>query len=607
MSSSARVRRTEPAALSPHDQGLGEALHLIVGSIADLLGFEIAAVGVVQDDQVVFVTVAADDPATRAEIIGTTVPRAEVEQVLAQGCMTGPLLFLPVAPLSATAWVPTDVPEPTPVDADAGVGVSGDPGIGVGAAAPWHPQDVFVMRLTGSDGELLGILSLDLPRTGLRPTHAEVDEMAVHAAQAGRAIESIIERQRLDAQMAMATAVQRIIRDASGHLSVPDLLGSVEDELVRSFDADMVWVHLFGQGGAPDIVHGAQGLEVDLPEALNRVNHATSERFWELQEANVVAVDDPPPDHLDPVEVDQIKTFLDDRGIYASLFAPLGVGRRCLGNVVVARRRGKSRFNTAERSAAIELGVVLGQAVARTRVNERQRELVEELRKVDAYKTQLIATLAHELKNPLTSVMGYVEVLESLPEPGPGVVEHLETISSSGLRMRRLVGDMLVLSRLADPHQPMRWQAVSLRSSVLGALPHLHEEDGIDRLRTDLPSDPLMVSGDPHDLERLCGLLMVVGLARSGPDEPVVARLARDGDEVVLTCDQGREALTTADRERYFSEFSRPGGLQQGTGLEMAICRHIVARHDGTIRLLDPDPGGVTRVEVRLAGASYDA
>lgn len=596
MSNSVGVDRPgpQPHALSSHDQGLGEALHLIVDSIADLLGFEIAAVGVVEDDQVVFVTVTADEPATRAEILGTSVPRAEVEEVLAQGRTTGPLIFLPVAPISATAWIPVDVPEPARDDHET-------------RSEAWHPQDVFVMRLTATDGDLLGVLSLDLPRNGRRPTHAEVEEMSVHAAQAGRAIENIIERQRLDAQMAMATAVQRIIRDASRHLAVPDLLASVEDELVRSFDADLVWVHLFGEGGAPDIVHGAHGLEVTLPEALSRVNHATSARFWELQQANVVTVDDPPPDHLDPVEVDQIQDFLHELGVEASLFAPLGVGRRCLGNVVLARRHHAARFTGAERAAAMELGVVLGQAVTRTRVNERQRELVEELRKVDAYKTQLIATLAHELKNPLTSVMGYVEVLESLPDPGAGVAEHLDTISISGLRMRRLVGDMLELSRLADPHQPMRWQAVSLRSSLLGALPHLHEEEGVERLRTDVPSDPLMVSGDPHDLERLCGLLMVVGLVRSGPDEQVAARLRRDGDEVVLTCDQGRAALTTADREGFFSEFAGPGGVQQGTGLEMAICRHIVERHEGTIRLLDPDPDGLSRVEVRLSGASYDA
>ena len=71
----------------------------------------------------------------------------------------------------------------------------------------------------------------------------------------------------------------------------------------------------------------------------------------------------------------------------------------------------------SEAAAALDIGHDLGRAILNARTFEREHQLVEELQALDTYKSQLIATVSHELKNPLTSIIGHLEMLESLTRP----------------------------------------------------------------------------------------------------------------------------------------------------------------------------------------------
>ena len=87
------------------------------------------------------------------------------------------------------------------------------------------------------------------------------------------------------------------------------------------------------------------------------------------------------------------------------------------------------------------------------RLFERERQLVEELQNLDRYKTDLIATISHELKNPLTSVMGHLELIQPVAETS--AARSLGAISRNAARLEMMVEDLLLLSKVGDPTRPL--------------------------------------------------------------------------------------------------------------------------------------------------------
>ena len=105
------------------------------------------------------------------------------------------------------------------------------------------------------------------------------------------------------------------------------------------------------------------------------------------------------------------------------------------------------------------MGHDLGRAILNARASQREREAAEELRRVDDYRAGLIATLAHELKNPIGVVAGHAEMLGSLADveglPAAALVS-LEAITRGADRLATLVDDLMTLSKVGDPRARAR-------------------------------------------------------------------------------------------------------------------------------------------------------
>ena len=162
----------------------------------------------------------------------------------------------------------------------------------------------------------------------------------------------------------------------------------------------------------------------------------------------------------------QILAFLASLGVESVLFAPLGAGPECLGNLVLTRSIGDPEWTEAEATTALDIGHDLGRAILNARTFEREHQLVQELRELDAYKGQLIATVAHELKNPLTSVMGHLEMLESSPDFSGTTLTSLAVMDRGAKRMVKVIDDLLLLSKVGDPDNPIIAAPVDLRQII---------------------------------------------------------------------------------------------------------------------------------------------
>ena len=210
----------------------------------------------------------------------------------------------------------------------------------------------------------------------------------------------------------------------------------------------------------------------------------------------------------------------------------------------------------------------------------------ERLQGTNAELQDFAYTASHDLSEPLRMVASFLGLLERrsgdvLDEKGR---EYLTQAAGGALRMRQLIDDLLLYSRVAN-EEPRREQ-VDLRALVAGVLQVLGpaiEEEGATVEVGDLPT----IEAEPSQLTQLLQNLIGNAVKFHAPGHaPVVKVTARRtvGASVVTVADDGI-GIADGDQERIFAMFTRLHGRDEyaGTGIGLAICRRIAERHGGRI------------------------
>jgi signal transduction histidine kinase len=228
----------------------------------------------------------------------------------------------------------------------------------------------------------------------------------------------------------------------------------------------------------------------------------------------------------------------------------------------------------------------------------RQRAHLEgalgELRRIDALRARLVATLAHDVRNPLTAIRG---TLHTLARHGRRLDESTqqEIVTSAdhqAERLERLATDLLDLARLEAGRLALRLEQTKLREVVERALSFADPERRFDvRIRPDLT-----VRADPGRLEQVVVNLANNALRHGRAPFVVEAELNRDGRVHIEFRDHGA-GVPEADRPALFEPF-RAETDQGSVGLGLAIVRALVEAHGGEISYEPNRPGAVFRVSL---------
>ncbi|MGN6781463.1 MAG: sensor histidine kinase, partial [Marmoricola sp.] len=413
----------------------------------------------------------------------------------------------------------------------------------------------------------------------------------------------------------MAEAARRIVRRASSHLSLDRILEESREALLEGFRAAGTWLQTFDNEGQGTI-HAADGRQVTLTPELVAIAEVAARRAWEQQTSVIVAPGRAFGPTIDDQAAENIFEFLRTIGVGSLLFTPLGAGPECLGNLVLTRLTGGPDWTDAEAATALDIGHDLGRAILNARTFEREHQLVEELQELDRYKGQLIATVAHELKNPLTSVMGHLEMLDSAPDLTGTTRTSIGAMERGAQRMVRVIEDLLLLSKVGDAANPVIAVPVDLRKVVDDVVDLTRVAADQKRLdvRVEVPGEPVMALGDAFELDRVCANLVSNAVKYTPSGGRVTISLERSdgrgpggdgagGGEAVLTVADEGIGIATADLPKLGQEFFRSSNpeavAQPGTGLGLAIVSRIVARHRGRLEIAS-DLGVGSTFRVRL-------
>jgi signal transduction histidine kinase len=212
---------------------------------------------------------------------------------------------------------------------------------------------------------------------------------------------------------------------------------------------------------------------------------------------------------------------------------------------------------------------------------------------------EFVADASHELRTPLTSVLANLELLTE--ELGGEQAETAEAALRSTRRMRRLVGDLLLLARAdaarVQPHRTTDLSEVLIEAAAeLGPMAEHHE--------LSIHAEPVRVEGVRDELHRLILNLLENAVRHTPPGTTVRAATRREGDEAVLVVEDAGPGIPSDLAERVFERFvrgGRDGG--RGSGLGLAIVRSVAESHGGTV-VLESQPGSSptpgTRFVIRL-------
>ena len=549
----------------------------ILAGVTDLLGFEVASVSIVQDDGTLETVAVAGNDAARTALIGHRIPMDRVLRELEHAEDWGLLRFVAHdhlnMPADEFAWVPDHIE------------ATDDPAL-------WHPLDVLVAPLHDGDGRLRALISIDSPVDRRRPSTERREDLDRFVAQTRPAVLNLIERSELSAQLKLADAARLVVREASSELSIDRIIEFSQQAVTRCFNAFGMWIQTFddvseGRGA----VHASNGADIRLPDELRRIARPAARMMWDLQDVVVIGQDSIHPDDiLSEDHKEAIYAFMKTIDVTSMLFIPLGAGKECLGNLVLTRHGNvRTEWSEVERRVALDIGHDLGRALLNARSFERERLLVDELRELDSYKSNLIATLAHELKNPLTAILGHTEMLEATPELTASAHNSIAAVERGAARMQRLVDDLLVLARAGDPHASFTPIPIDLHAAVSEAVDMLR----VTILRKELdvtvvaPDESLKVLAEAEGIDRIVSNLISNAAKYTPEGGSITVALSPVGRQVRLRVTDTGMGISPRDQAQLFSEFfrsSNPAAVAlPGTGLGLAIVKRIVERHDGTI------------------------
>jgi len=258
-----------------------------------------------------------------------------------------------------------------------------------------------------------------------------------------------------------------------------------------------------------------------------------------------------------------------------------------------------SRTRQPERQLFLDGGRELLVTAAYVRGRDRRVErLVVALRdthardRIERSRANLVSTVAHELRSPLTSVKGFTATLlakwERFNDDQKKLM--LQTVNADADRVTRLITELLDVSRIDAGRLEMRKQVVDVPAAVRKAVA-AEVAAGEPESRfvvCELGALPEMWV-DPDKLQQVIGNLVENAL-RHGEGAVTITLGPQDGGAVVTVADQG-EGIPEAVASRVFNRFWRGGDRRAGTGLGLYIVKGLVQAHGGSVQV-GRAPGG---------------
>ncbi len=295
---------------------------------------------------------------------------------------------------------------------------------------------------------------------------------------------------------------------------------------------------------------------------------------------------------------ERVRRLVETVGMVSYLCVPLSLHGRPIGALTMATSSAERQFDQEDLRLAESLA-------ARAALALDNATAYEQLQTADRLKDEFLATLSHELRTPLNAVVGYARLLRSGTLPPERVPAMIEVVDRNATALTQIVEDVLDVSRIISGKSRLRVQPLDLgqvlRDAVATIMPAA-EAKGV-RVQTVFDTEA-SVSGDPDRLQQAFWNVLTNAVRFTPRDGRVQVCLQRVNSHVEVVITDTGIGIPGWFLPHVFERFRQAeGGTNRqhgGLGLGLAIARHVVEMHGGTIHAASDGVGTGATFRIKL-------
>ena len=394
-------------------------------------------------------------------------------------------------------------------------------------------------------------------------------------------------RIQAEATVSMLRRLEMVTDTALSGVTLEALLDALTERLRLALGSDTATILLLEDGGQYLVQSVSHGLREQIDDPV-RIPVGAGVAGQIAARDNGLIIDD-------LTAVDVVNSALRD-SVRSLAGVPLNVDGRLIGVIHVGSVR-PHYFTSADLRLLELVGYRAGLAIERTRLHEAERAARADAEAASRAKDEFLAMLSHELQTPLNVILLWATLLRSGGLDPPATARALEIIEEHARAQHR----MIVAGKLTLDVQPVDLADAMDRS--IESLRPTAEAKGVS-VTAELDRGLGLVICDPHRVQQIVWNLLSNAVKFTPEGGRVEVALAQDGDRASITISDTGQGITRDFLPHVFERFQQAeSGLTRahgGLGLGLAIVRHLVELHGGTVTASSEGEGKGATFTVRL-------
>lgn len=402
------------------------------------------------------------------------------------------------------------------------------------------------------------------------------------------------ELERITQLQAMTAALAEL-------LTAPDAATVIVDGSARALGAAAVIVAVVDESGGELEILGSRGFEPQQVEGWRRFPRQAPIAIAEVVQRG------------EPVFLDDVAASARQEwallaalpGARAAAAVPLLLRSRCLGvlGLSFTRRRPFDNQDRAFLQAVAHQGAL---ALERSRLQQAAERAQATAEAASRAKDEFLAALSHELRTPLNAILAWAQMLRTGRVEPEVVPRALEAIEQNARAQARLVKDLLDVSRMVRGRLEHAWGAVDLGVCLDAALGTVRPAADSKRLTLIVRREEraARVRGDAARLQQVVWNLLINAIKFTPTGGRIDVALGYTRDEAIIRVIDSGDGIEPERVPAMFERFSQADSSrsrsQGGLGLGLAIVRHLVEAHQGSVDATSEGPGHGTTFLIRL-------
>jgi two-component system NtrC family sensor kinase len=223
---------------------------------------------------------------------------------------------------------------------------------------------------------------------------------------------------------------------------------------------------------------------------------------------------------------------------------------------------------------------------------------ITHLKELDKLKSEFVSVVSHDLRSPLTSILGYVQLLERAGELNEAQKEFVKRVHSSVDNITSLIGDLLDLGRL-ETGLDLTLAPCSLNEIIVQVVENVQMaiQDKKLKLELSLSEEEHFVQGDRKRLQQAFNNLVSNAIKYTPEHGKITIRMKNKDGQIISQIEDTGVGISPSDQPYVFDKFFRSDEVRdnfQGSGLGLSIVKTVVERHNGRIWVASVPNSGTT-------------